>query len=270
MSRALNPSNNSLYLFLFPFYSQNFPPEVEKKENEEEEEDKMEEEEEENEDERTKKVKCSSRKGSSRKSGRDSVEKKEPVMPISDRPTRERKVVKRYSAPSVEFYLQVGAFSVLKELVVVLPDYLADHIGTFIPGIEKALNNKSSTSNLKIEALIFTRLVLASHSPSIFHPYVKDIPSPVLSAVSEHYYKVTAEALIVCGELVRVVCPNLEGFGFNFKPYVHPIYNAIMSRLTNQDQDQRTSLSYIYRHCNTLASSKLEPTLCCILFLLIF
>jgi cullin-associated NEDD8-dissociated protein 1 len=42
------------------------------------------------------------------------------------------------------FYLhhfQVGAFSVLKELVVVLPDCrLADHFGSLVPGIEKALN----------------------------------------------------------------------------------------------------------------------------------
>ncbi|OMO95503.1 Armadillo-like helical [Corchorus capsularis] len=133
---------------------------------------------------------------------------------------------------------KVGAFSVLKELVVVLPDCLANHIGTLIPGIEKALNDKSSTSNLKIEALIFTRLVLASHSPSVFHPYVKALSSPVLSVVGERYYKVTAEALRVCGELVRVVRPNLEGSGFDFTPYVHPLYNAIMSRLTNQDQDQ--------------------------------
>ncbi|XVF26381.1 hypothetical protein REPUB_Repub14bG0010900 [Reevesia pubescens] len=133
---------------------------------------------------------------------------------------------------------KVGAFSVLKELVVVLPDCLADHIGTLIPGIEKALNDKSSTSNLKIEALIFTRLVLASHSPSVFHPYIKALSCPVLSAVGERYYKVTAEALRVCGELVRIVRPNLEGSGFDFKSYVHPIYNAIMSRLTNQDQDQ--------------------------------
>lgn len=34
---------------------------------------------------------------------------------------------------------QIGAFSVLKELVVVLPDSLADHIGLLITGIEKAL-----------------------------------------------------------------------------------------------------------------------------------
>ncbi|KAK8257081.1 hypothetical protein V6Z12_1Z006800 [Gossypium hirsutum] len=30
----------------------------------------------------------------------------------------------------------------------------------------------------------------------------------------------------------------------------------------NQDQDQSTSLSYVCRHCNTLASSKLELALC--------
>lgn len=35
------------------------------------------------------------------------------------------------------------------------------------------LQDKSSTSNLKIEALIFTRLVLASHSPPVFHPHIK-------------------------------------------------------------------------------------------------
>ncbi|KAK6159687.1 hypothetical protein DH2020_003068 [Rehmannia glutinosa] len=133
---------------------------------------------------------------------------------------------------------KVGAFSVLKELVIVLPDCLADHIGSLTPGIEKALCDKSSTSNLKIEALVFTRLVLASHAPPVFHPYIKAISAPVISAVGERYYKVTADALRVCGELVRVVRPNMESYGFDFKPYVHPIYTSIMSRLTNQDQDQ--------------------------------
>ncbi|XP_076935987.1 cullin-associated NEDD8-dissociated protein 1-like [Bidens hawaiensis] len=133
---------------------------------------------------------------------------------------------------------KIGAFSVLKELVVVLPDCLADHIGSLIPGIEKALFEKSSTSNLKIEALIFTRLVLASHSPAVFHPYIKAISAPVLSAVGERYYKVTAEALRVCGELVQVVRPDIKVLDFDFKPYVRPMYDAIMSRLTNQDQDQ--------------------------------
>ncbi|XP_072071564.1 cullin-associated NEDD8-dissociated protein 1-like [Arachis hypogaea] len=133
---------------------------------------------------------------------------------------------------------KVGAFSVLKELVVVLPDCLADHIGSLIPGIEKALNDKSSISNLNIKALVFTRLVLSSHSPDVFHPYIKALSAPVLLAVGERYYKVIAEALRVCGELIRVVRPSIEGSGFDFRPYVHPIYNGIMSRIINQDQDQ--------------------------------
>ncbi|KAG6408658.1 hypothetical protein SASPL_131676 [Salvia splendens] len=138
----------------------------------------------------------------------------------------------------VHFSSLVGAFSVLKDLVIVLPDCLADHIGSLTPGIEKALCDKSSTSNLKIEALVFTRLVLASHAPPVFHPYIKAISAPIISSVGERYYKVTAEALRVCGELVRVVRPDIEVYDFDFKPYVHPIFAAIMSRLTNQDQDQ--------------------------------
>ncbi|WVZ77753.1 hypothetical protein U9M48_025580 [Paspalum notatum var. saurae] len=133
---------------------------------------------------------------------------------------------------------KVGAFSVLKELVVVLPDCLADHFGSLVPGIEKALNDKSSTSNLKIEALVFTRLVMASHSPSVFHPYIQALSAPILSAIGDRYYKVTAEALRVCGELVRVLRPNLEASSVDFRPYIGPIYNAILGRLANQDQDQ--------------------------------
>ncbi|XLV03377.1 hypothetical protein S245_017714 [Arachis hypogaea] len=132
---------------------------------------------------------------------------------------------------------KVVALSILKELVVVLPDCLADHIGSLIPGIEKALNDKSYTSNLKIEALIFTILVLSSQSPDVFYPYIKALSAPVLSAVGERYYKVTAEALRVCGELILVVRPSIEGSGFDFRPYVHPIYNGIMSRIINQDRD---------------------------------
>ncbi|CAJ2645611.1 unnamed protein product [Trifolium pratense] len=35
--------------------------------------------------------------------------------------------------------------------------------------------DKLSTLNLKIEALIFRRLVLSSHSPDVFHPYIKTL-----------------------------------------------------------------------------------------------
>jgi cullin-associated NEDD8-dissociated protein 1 len=65
------------------------------------------------------------------------------------------------------------------------------------------------------------------------------LSGPVLAAVEERYYKVTAEALRVCGELVKAIRPNFDMPPvFNFIPFVQPIYNAIFKRLTAQDQDQ--------------------------------
>uniref|UniRef100_A0A0E0G1Z6 TATA-binding protein interacting (TIP20) domain-containing protein n=1 Tax=Oryza nivara TaxID=4536 RepID=A0A0E0G1Z6_ORYNI len=150
---------------------------------------------------------------------------------------------------------KVGAFSVLKELVVVLPDCLADHIGSLVPGIENTLNDKSSTSNLKIEALVFTRLVMASHSPAVFHPYIQALYGPILSAIGDRYDKVTAEALRVCEELVRVLHPNSEPHSPDYRPYIGPIYKAILARLANQDQDQDQEVKECAISCMSLVLS---------------
>ncbi|KAJ7551601.1 hypothetical protein O6H91_06G021400 [Diphasiastrum complanatum] len=112
-------------------------------------------------------------------------------------------------------------------------------MSSLVPGIERALSDKSSTSNLKIEALVFTRLVMASNPPVVFHPHIQALTNPVLAAVNERYYKVTSEALRVCGELVKAIRPELvQSPSFNFIPYVQPIYSTILKRLTAQDQDQ--------------------------------
>jgi hypothetical protein len=39
---------------------------------------------------------------------------------------------------------------------------------------------------------------------------LQPLSGPILSAIGDRYYKVTAEALRVCGELVRVLRPNLD------------------------------------------------------------
>uniref|UniRef100_A0A0D9YMW4 Uncharacterized protein n=1 Tax=Oryza glumipatula TaxID=40148 RepID=A0A0D9YMW4_9ORYZ len=117
-----------------------------------------------------------------------------------------------------------------------------------VPKVVKSINrqlreksiktkDKSSTSNLKIEALVFTRLVMASHSPAVFHPYIQALSGPILSAIGDRYDKVTAEALRVCEELVRVFRPNSEPHSPDYRPYIGPIYKAILARLANQDQE---------------------------------
>ena len=61
---------------------------------------------------------------------------------------------------------QVGAFSVLKELVVVLPDCLADHFGSLVPGIEKALNVSSD-----FHPLIFFEQKLSAPNKIVVKPF---------------------------------------------------------------------------------------------------
>lgn len=62
----------------------------------------------------------------------------------------------------------VGIFNIL---IYVLSVFVFVHFLMFPPFL--SLQDKSSTSNLKIEALVFTKLVLASHAPPVFHPYIK-------------------------------------------------------------------------------------------------
>uniref|UniRef100_A0A0E0CGB7 TATA-binding protein interacting (TIP20) domain-containing protein n=1 Tax=Oryza meridionalis TaxID=40149 RepID=A0A0E0CGB7_9ORYZ len=135
-----------------------------------------------------------------------------------------------------------------------------------VPKVVKSINrqlreksiktkDKSSTSNLKIEALVFTRLVMASHSPAVFHPYIQALSGPILSAIGDRYDKVTAEALRVCEELVRVLRPNSEPHSPDYRPYIGPIYKAILARLANQDQDQDQEVKECAISCMSLALS---------------
>lgn len=52
-----------------------------------------------------------------------------------------------------------AAFNVRRELCYLYPIIMAQ--------------DKASNSNLKIEALVFTRLVMASHSLDVFHPHIR-------------------------------------------------------------------------------------------------
>lgn len=54
-----------------------------------------------------------------------------------------------------------------------LPAGLTDSLAGLLPAMEKALSDKASNSNVKIEALLFLRLVMASHPPEVFQTHLK-------------------------------------------------------------------------------------------------
>lgn len=59
---------------------------------------------------------------------------------------------------------QQCCFNMLTELVNVLPGVLMQHIPVLVPGIIFSLNDKSSSLNLKIDALSCLYVILCNHS----------------------------------------------------------------------------------------------------------
>lgn len=152
---------------------------------------------------------------------------------------------------------RIGCFSVLRQLAQVLPGCLAAHIGDIVPGIQFSFDSKTSSSPLKTETLLFLRTLLSSHPAASFHPHMKAITTSVYKAVSDSYYKITAEALRVCCEIVKVLRPS--GSTFDFKPFAKPMYDAIHDKFSANDIDQEVKEEAI--NCASLIVSLLGDEL---------
>lgn len=129
-------------------------------------------------------------------------------------------------------------FQLLKEICTVLPGALNPHIGDLIPGILYSLSEKNASSNMKIDALSFIYCLLTSHPPHVFHPHISTLLPPVINAVGDNFYKITAEALNVLQELVKVIRPLGMNSTFDFTPFTKDIYTCTLLRLRTADIDQ--------------------------------
>ncbi|XP_014219728.1 cullin-associated NEDD8-dissociated protein 1 [Copidosoma floridanum] len=126
----------------------------------------------------------------------------------------------------------------LKELVTVLPGALTHHIPALIPGIQYSLGEKNSSSNMKIDTLAFVHTLLSSHQPEVFHKHLSVLAPPIIAAVSDPFYKITAEALLVLQQLVQVIRPHDKPSNFDFTPLSSELYWSTLSRLRTADIDQ--------------------------------
>lgn len=73
-----------------------------------------------------------------------------------------------------------------------------------VSGIIFSLNDKSSSSNLKIDALACLHVIMVSHPAHAFHAHVPALVPPVVACVGDPFYKITSEALLVTQQLVKV------------------------------------------------------------------
>ena len=121
---------------------------------------------------------------------------------------------------------------------------VADQSSLLIPGIVHSLLDKSTgNSALKIEALSFLKQLMTSTPSSTLQPFIKAFAPPVFSCTIERYYKVSAEALRVCEQMVHVLSPPTSSSGpvkvpADLVSIVLPLYEAVNKRLEAMDQDQ--------------------------------
>eukprot|EP01126_Amoeba_proteus_P036246 TRINITY_DN3689_c0_g3_i2.p1 TRINITY_DN3689_c0_g3~~TRINITY_DN3689_c0_g3_i2.p1 ORF type:complete len:1224 (-),score=235.63 TRINITY_DN3689_c0_g3_i2:455-4126(-) len=130
---------------------------------------------------------------------------------------------------------KIGAFQLLRELVVVLPDALDVYITTLVPGIQQALDDKAA-SPLKIEALSFLRSFMAHKgSANVFVPHLEAITPFVLRALSDSYYKINGEALRVLTEIIKIYS---TAEGFDPTTHLPAVFEATSRKLSQPGVDQ--------------------------------
>lgn len=183
-------------------------------------------------------------------------------------------------------------FNMLTELVNVLPGALTQHIPVLIPGEKSSeplatsrlglrdefdclfvsgiifsLNDKSSSSNLKIDALACLHVIMVTHPAHAFHAHVPALVPPVVACVGDPFYKITSEALLVTQQLVKVGVEPATAAGllsqlmvvfvlgllqvirpldnqsegsdsFDPSPYINDLFTCTIKRLKAADIDQ--------------------------------
>lgn len=129
------------------------------------------------------------------------------------------------------------AFHMFTEVMNIIPNALSDHIASLIPGILFSFADKNSTSNMKIDALIFMQELVKTHQPHIFYPHIDVILPAVISAVSDSFYKIASEALALLSQLVCVIRPSNSEPMPGYETVLPLIYEKALDRMGKTDLD---------------------------------
>jgi cullin-associated NEDD8-dissociated protein 1 len=63
---------------------------------------------------------------------------------------------------------------------------------------------------MKIDTLSFLNVLLKTHNPEVFHKHIHILLPAIINAVSDSFYKITSEALLVLTQIIRVIRPPSE------------------------------------------------------------
>ncbi|CDW55258.1 cullin associated NEDD8 dissociated protein [Trichuris trichiura] len=134
-----------------------------------------------------------------------------------------------------------NCFALLTELVRVLPGVLATHFHQLVPGLCGALEDRMSSSELKMDALQFLCDTIESHPLCVFDQYVGVLAEMLMQAVNDAFYKVSALSLAVLQVLMRSLRPYNDVTDLNwtaYTPVITKVYAFVLVKLNATDVDQ--------------------------------
>ncbi|XP_054585844.1 cullin-associated NEDD8-dissociated protein 2 isoform X2 [Eptesicus fuscus] len=160
-----------------------------------------------------------------------------------------------------------GCFSLLTELAGILPGSLAEHMPVLVAGIVFSLADRSNSSTIRMDALAFLQGLLGTEPAEAFHPHLPTLLPPVMACVSDPFYKIAAEALLVLQELVRALWPLDRPRMLDPEPYVGEMSAATLARLRATDLDQEVKeraiscMGHLVGHLGDRLGDDLQPSL---------
>nr|KAF6420044.1 putative cullin associated and neddylation dissociated 2 (putative) [Molossus molossus] len=160
-----------------------------------------------------------------------------------------------------------GCFSLLTELAGILPGSLAEHMPVLVAGIVFSLADRSSSSTIRMDALAFLQGLLGTEPAEAFHPHLPTLLPPVMACVSDPFYKIAAEALLVLQELVRALWPLDRPRMLDPEPYIGEMSAATLARLRATDLDQEVKeraiscMGHLVGHLGDRLGDDLQPSL---------
>uniref|UniRef100_A0A5S6R0U0 TIP120 domain-containing protein n=1 Tax=Trichuris muris TaxID=70415 RepID=A0A5S6R0U0_TRIMR len=134
-----------------------------------------------------------------------------------------------------------NSFALLTELVHVMPGILSTHFRQLVPALCSALEDKMSSSELKLDALQFLCDTIESHQFSVFDLYIGVLVEMLMHAADDPFYKVSALSLAVLQALMRSLRPCNVVTELNwtvYAPMVTKVYGFVLKKLNATDVDQ--------------------------------
>ncbi|RLO07596.1 hypothetical protein DYB28_000406 [Aphanomyces astaci] len=140
--------------------------------------------------------------------------------------------------PKTSVATRCAVLGMLRELAKVEEGQLGPYLDVLVPNVLKALQDRNSS--LKLDAILFLRLLLSTHDAALFQKHLSAIVPLAVENAKDDWYKIVAKALQLVAAIVQVLrpSPGTTSLPPSLVSFVQPLYTAVLPRLQAYDIDQ--------------------------------